>query len=57
MSPNAVYLPNQTAPAEENFSPEALLVRNTLIGCGLETPMIETGLTPEQKYERIRFLM
>jgi len=57
MSPNAVYLPNQTAPEEENFSPEALLVRNTLIGCGLETPMIETGLTPEQKYERIRFLM
>ncbi|MCU0989211.1 MAG: GTP cyclohydrolase I FolE [Xanthomonadales bacterium] len=39
------------------LSPEALLVRDTLIARGLETPMIETGLSAQQKYERIRDLM
>ncbi|MBT8072411.1 MAG: GTP cyclohydrolase I FolE [Xanthomonadales bacterium] len=33
------------------------MVRDTLIEHGLETPMIDTGLSPEQKYERIRKLM
>jgi GTP cyclohydrolase I len=41
----------------EDLSYEALLVRNTLIEKGLETPMIETGLTKEQKYDRIKELM
>ena len=56
MSPDPVYLARQ--PVDDgDISQEALLVRNTLIRHGLETPMIDTGLTPEQKYERIRFLM
>jgi GTP cyclohydrolase I len=39
------------------ISPEATLVRDTLIDQGLETPMIENGLSSDQKYERIRGLM
>lgn len=39
------------------LSPEAALVRDTLIEQGLETPMIENGLNSEQKYERIKGLM
>lgn len=35
------------------LSREAILVRNTLIEHGLETPMIETGLSSEEKYRRI----
>ena len=40
-----------------DLSPEAILVRTALIEQGLETPMIETGLSPWQKYERIKTLM
>lgn len=39
---------------DDDLSPEAILVRDTLISHGLETPMIETGLSNQQKYERIR---
>ena len=39
------------------ISAEAALVRDTLIARGLETPMIENGLTGDQKYDRIRDLM
>jgi len=39
------------------LSYEAALVRDTLIEQGLETPMIDNGLSSEQKYERIRSLM
>ena len=39
------------------LSPEAYLVRDTLLEQGLETPMIENGLSSEQKYERIKGLM
>ena len=39
------------------LSPEATLVRDTLIEQGLETPMIDNGLSSEQKYERIKGLM
>ena len=39
------------------LSPEAALVRDTLVAQGLETPMIENGLNSEQKYERIKGLM
>jgi GTP cyclohydrolase I len=52
MSTHPIYLANN-----EELSPEAILVRNTLIEHGLETPMIETGMTAEQKYERIKGLM
>ena len=49
---------NKKIPAGEGaLSPEALLVRNALIERGLETPMIETGLSPEEKYQRINGLM
>ncbi len=59
MSPNPVYLPKAavTDGHERELSREAILVRNTLIRHGLETPMIDTGLTAEEKYDRIRELM
>ena len=56
MNPNPVYL-NKTLPEPPALSEDAILVRNTLIQQGLETPMIDTGLNPEQKYQRIRELM
>jgi GTP cyclohydrolase I len=40
-----------------DISPEAVLVRETLLAQGLETPMIENSLSTEQKYERIKGLM
>jgi len=56
MSANPVYL--NTKPAvDDELSPEAILVRDTLIALGLETPMIENGLDEHQKYEHIRNLM
>lgn len=57
MSPNPVYLKKNAVYETSELSPEAILVRNTLIEHGLETPMIDTGLSPEQKYQRIRGLM
>ncbi len=57
MSINPVYLSRKTVSQQEELSPEAILVRNALIEQGLETPMIETGLGEQQKYERIRELM
>ena len=57
MSANPVYLKKNPGPEPVALSPEALLVRSTLIELGLETPMIDTGLNPEQKYQRIRGLM
>jgi len=56
MTPNPVYL-NKTQPEPAALSEDAILVRNTLIQQGLETPMIDTGLNPEQKYQRIKELM
>ena len=38
-------------------SPEAKLVKAALVEQGLETPMIENGLTRDEKYSRIRELM
>jgi GTP cyclohydrolase I len=57
MSPDPIYLKNWTAGDDSELSDEALLVRDALIRHGLETPMIDTGLTPKQKYERIQGLM
>ena len=56
MSANPVYL-KKSLDRPEDLSPEAKLVRETLIEKGLETPMIDTGLTAEEKYSRIRDLM
>ncbi len=52
MKTNTVFLADHA-----ELSTEAIMVRNKLIEQGLETPMIETGLNPQQKYERIRKLM
>ena len=57
MSPNPVYLRNQPESENDLLSEEAILVRETLIKRGLETPMIDNGLTADQKYLRIRELM
>jgi GTP cyclohydrolase I len=57
MSTNPVYLTKSASSDDEGLSAEAILVRDTLIEHGLETPMIDTGLSPEQKYARIRKLM
>ena len=40
-----------------DLSPEARLVRDTLMEKGLETPMIDNGLSSDQKYQRIKGLM
>lgn len=42
---------------DRDLSQQAVLVRNALVEHGLETPMIPTGLSQQQKYERIRELM
>ena len=42
---------------EQDLSVEAALVRDALIRNNLETPMVETGLSGEQKCERIELLM
>jgi len=57
MSANPVYLSKLAAQQQAELSPEAILVRNTLLEAGLETPMIETGLNEQQKYTRIKELM
>jgi GTP cyclohydrolase IA len=56
MSPEPVYLKKQKAAAESKISDEAILVRDALIANGLETPMIDNGLTAEQKYTRVKDL-
>jgi len=38
---------------EPAISPEARLVRDTLVARGLETPLIRNGLSRDDKYERI----
>ena len=57
MSPQPLYLASHTPLSNDGLSAEAILVRDALIAHGLETPMIETGLSPEQKYDRIQGLM
>ncbi|MHA7815560.1 MAG: GTP cyclohydrolase I FolE [Pseudohaliea sp.] len=41
------------APVDHGLSPEALAVRSALEAAGLETPMVPTGLTREEKYARL----
>jgi GTP cyclohydrolase I len=57
MSANPVYLKKDLQQEQEPLSPEATLVREALIREGLETPMIDNGLTSVEKYQRIRTLM
>jgi GTP cyclohydrolase I len=39
------------------MTPEAKVVRDVLIEKGLETPLIDTGMSSDEKYERIKGLM
>ncbi|NKI34191.1 GTP cyclohydrolase I FolE [Wenzhouxiangella sp. XN79A] len=61
MSPEAIRLSALAEPAaaekEALLSDEARLVRDTLVQRGLETPMIDNGLTADEKYQRIESLM
>lgn len=57
MSTNPLRLEESLGDAATELRPEALLVRKTLIEKGLETPMLNNGLTPAQKYQRISGLM
>lgn len=41
----------------ENLSPEAMMVRHALVEKGLETPMIENGMSRDEKYESIKASM
>jgi len=57
MTTRSLKLSQVLPAAAEHLSPEAELVRQALIDKGLETPMIDNGLTSEEKYHRIRDLM
>ena len=57
MSPNPVLLKKDLPREYVGLSPEAIQVRDALIREGLETPMIDNGLSTEEKYERVRDLM
>lgn len=57
MSPEPVYLNNAAVAVAEETLSEAERVRQALIAEGLETPMIDNGLSPQQKYDGIRDLM
>ncbi len=61
MSPEAIRLSAiadaAAAEREALLSDEARFVRDTLVHHGLETPMIDNGLSAEQKYRRIEALM
>ncbi|MGI9221884.1 MAG: GTP cyclohydrolase I FolE [Woeseiaceae bacterium] len=61
MSPEAIRLSAiaDAAAAEQEalISDDARLVRDTLVERGLETPMIDNGLSAEQKYRHIEALM
>jgi len=53
MNVNPININVKTPVDNELLSPEANLVRDALIELGLETPMIETGLSADEKYRRI----
>ena len=57
MSANPLTLARNTQPHEDELTPEARMVRDALIEHGLETPMLDNGLSETQKYDRIRQLM
>lgn len=57
MSPEPVPLKESKVLLDSHLSEEAALVRAALLEQGLETPMIENGLSQEQKYLRLKALM
>ena len=54
---NAVTVGLTSTRLAKPISPEAKRVRQALIDLGLETPMIETGLSRDEKYARIKTSM
>ena len=50
MSVDPIYFTQSQTPRDDELSPEALLVREVLVSKGLETPMIDTGLSNQMKY-------
>jgi GTP cyclohydrolase I len=54
MSANPININIKTPVHSELLSKEAIIVRDTLLAHGLETPMIETGLSADEKYTRIQ---
>jgi GTP cyclohydrolase IA len=57
MSPDPIYLRKQKqVNTDVKLSAEAIMVRDALIARGLETPMLENGLNPEQKYTKVKEL-
>ena len=54
---NAIPKAVATALNPPNLSPEAILVRDALIEAGLETPMVPTDLTRDDKYLKIKVAM
>lgn len=54
MSVKPISIITETPTSDALLSREATLVRDTLIEHGLETPMIENGLSADEKYNRIR---
>ncbi len=57
MMVNPVSINSKSPVNSELLSREALLVRDTLIEHGLETPMVENGLSADEKYNRIKVRM
>ena len=57
MSATAASINTGTFTNEMQTSQEAERVRQALVGLGLETPVIDTGLTRDEKYDRIRASM
>jgi len=53
MNVNPININTKNPVGSELLSREAILVRDTLIKHGLETPMIENGLSADEKYNRI----
>lgn len=57
MSAIEVAINAESFAPERQVSPEAKRVRQALVELGLETPLIDTGLTRDEKYDRIRASM
>ena len=57
MSATAASIEIPAFSLESQVSPEANPVRHALLEIGLETPVIKTGLSRDEKYQRIKASM
>ncbi len=57
MSAHAASIETPVFDFDNQVSPEAKRVRHALLELGLETPVIKTGLTRDQKFDRIKASM